>query len=233
MYYGNVLSQEPTRDLIVAVDSSSTPQKFTVSEFNKQVTGYAVGMLESLGLKKGYKVGLWMTGELEHVVLRLAAGLLGVEVVCIDPAVGFEGVKSLIACEGLHALILSPRFAGQDRHGALRKEFHEELASNATGMATGTHGIFPLESKRFRSLKYLVCSSTEYADAVGTLYGVVRMNNLVTYGPCAYCVWAVHVARNQLRVRLQKMLFSHLPTHTRARAHIQTHPLLPQMNMMS
>ena len=105
--------------------------------------------------------------------------------VCIDPALGFEGVKGLIAGEGLHALVLSPRFDGQDRHSALRTEFHEELGPNLSGTATGTHGVFPLESKRFRSLKHLVCTSTNYADAVDTLYGVVRLNNLVIYGPCA------------------------------------------------
>lgn len=186
LYYGSVLTQEPTKDLIVGVDSSSTDQKFTVGDFNKQVVGYAVGMLEGLGLKRGCKVGVWMTGELEHVVVRLAAGLLGVEVVVIDPAVGFEGAKGLVASEGLHALILSPRFASQDRHAALRTQFDHELGPNQDGQLTGTHGIFPLTSKRFRTLKYLVCTSTEFADEAGPLYGVVRFANLPVYGPCEY-----------------------------------------------
>ena len=183
-YYGSVLTQEPTKDAVVSVDSVGQDVRFTVSDFNKQIVGYALGMLEGLGLKRGSKVGLWMTGELEHATLRCAAGLLGIEVVVVDPEVGFAGVKSLIASEGLHALILSPRHGSEDRHGALRAEFAQELKVALEG-TEGTYGYAPLESKRFRTLKHLVCTSLEHDDAVGPLRGVIRLVDMPIYGPCA------------------------------------------------
>ena len=182
LYYGRVLTQEPSKDAVVAVDSAGEDVRFTVSQFNKQVVAYALGMLEGLGLKKGSRVGLWMTGESEHATLRCAAGLLGVEVVVIDPAVSFAGVRAVIAGECLHALVLSPRHGSEDRHGALRAEFAHELAP----IPEGSYGYSALESKRFRSLKHIVCSSLEHDDAVGPLQGVIRMADLPVYGPCAW-----------------------------------------------
>ncbi len=182
-YYGRVLAQEPSKDVLVSVDSQGQDVRLTLTEFNRQVVGYAVGLLEGLGLKRGAKVGLWLGGELEHATLRCAAGLLGVEVVVIDPAVGFAGVRGVIAGEGLHALILSPRHGSEDRRAALRTEFAAELAVALEG-AEGTYGYAPIESKRFRSLKHIVCTSLEHDDAQGPLHGVIRMADLPVYGPC-------------------------------------------------
>ncbi len=58
----------------------------------RQVYAYAQGLLESLGVKKGDKIAVWMTNELEHLVIRYAAALVGTAVVEIDPALGFDAV---------------------------------------------------------------------------------------------------------------------------------------------
>ncbi len=58
----------------------------------RQVYAYAQGLLEGLGVKKGSKIAVWMTDELEHVVLQYAAGLVGATLVEIDPKLGFDAV---------------------------------------------------------------------------------------------------------------------------------------------
>ncbi len=58
----------------------------------RQVYAYALGFLEGLGLKKGEKIAVWMTNELEHVVVNYAAALTGITTIEIDPKIGFDGV---------------------------------------------------------------------------------------------------------------------------------------------
>ena len=170
LYYRTIRdSSLPSRDAVVAPDQDV---KLTLGQYDKQVYGYAVGMLEALSLKKGMSVGTWMTGELEHAVVQWALGMLGVRAVVIDPAVGFEGVRAVVAAERLHALILSPRVGGADRFGALPSEFAPELEPTM-----GEYGYNILEGKRFRSLKHIVCTSVENQGS-----GVVRFKDLVKYG---------------------------------------------------
>ncbi len=53
---------------------------------------YAQGFLEGLGLKKNDKIGVWMTNELEHLVIQYAAGLLGITIIELDPSLKYEAV---------------------------------------------------------------------------------------------------------------------------------------------
>ena len=173
-YYKNIRGAElPSRDHMVA---PSQDLRFTVGEFDKQAYGFAVGMLEGLGLKKGHKIGTWMTGEVEQLVVAYAAGLLGIQVVAIDPRVSFAGVKAVLASESLRTLIMSPRWGSEDRLGALHDEFAEEILPAAEGNPA-IYNIF--RSKRFRALKHIVCTSQEFVE------GVVRFRDLPVYGNSA------------------------------------------------
>lgn len=143
----------------------------TAEQFDRQVYAYALGMLEAWGLKQGHKIGVWCTNELESVVAQYAAALIGIEVIVMDPVLSFAAVKQLINAEGIRALIISPRFGGEDRHTELAKQFKPELEYTALSA-----GYSPLASKRFRSLKYLACTGKEFVD------GVMRFNELPVYG---------------------------------------------------
>lgn len=143
----------------------------TVSQFDRQVYAYAVGMLEAWSLKRGHKVGIWCINEVESAIAQYAAALIGVEAIVIDPAVNFAGVKQLINAEKLRALILSPRYGDEERHEALAKEFEPELEYAKTSA-----GYQPINSKSFRTLRYLACTSAEFVD------GVMRFNELPVYG---------------------------------------------------
>jgi fatty-acyl-CoA synthase len=137
----------------------------------RQVYAYALGLLDGLGLRKGDKVAVWMTDELEHLVVRYAAALVGATAVEIDPRLGMEHVLAILAREECRALFASPRFGGQDRLAELARAFAAELAP-----AVAEGGALPLASKRLRSLKFLVCASAEFAE------GVVRLRDLPVFG---------------------------------------------------
>jgi acyl-CoA synthetase (AMP-forming)/AMP-acid ligase II len=168
-YYKNIReSPIPTKDYVAAFGQDV---KMTAEQFDRQVYAYALGMLEAWGLKQGHKIGVWCTNELESVVAQYAAALIGIEVIVMDPVLSFAAVKQLINTEGIRALIISPRFGGEDRHKELAKQFEPELEYTAFSA-----GYSPLASKRFRSLKYLACTGKEFVD------GVMRFNELPVYG---------------------------------------------------
>lgn len=168
-YYKNVREFDiPTKDFIAAVGQDL---KMTVAQFDRQVYAYSLGMLEAWSLKQGHKIGIWCTNEIESAIAQYAAALIGIEAVVIDPGVGFPGVKELINSEGLRALLLSSRHGSEERHEALSTEFDQELAYTAE-----TRGYSPIASKRFRSLRYLACTSGEFVN------GVMRFNELPVYG---------------------------------------------------
>ena len=168
-YYGHIREAAiPTRDHVVAPGQD---ERFNVSQFDTHVYAYAVGMLEGLGLKRGHRVGIWMTNELESLVIQYAAGLLGIAVVAIDPAVGFQGVLRIVGDEQLRTLIVSPRFGGVDRVPQLVDVFEQEILP-----VTATPGYENFDSKRFRALKQIVCTSREHTD------GITRLRDLPVFG---------------------------------------------------
>jgi acyl-CoA synthetase (AMP-forming)/AMP-acid ligase II len=168
-YYKHVRQFEtPTKDFVLAYGQD---EKFTVEQFDKQVYGYAVGILEGLGVKKGTKVATWMTSELEHLVIQLAAGLIGAEVVVLDPALNFDAVLKVLGTESVRVLFMSPRVGAENRAAKLHEVFAEEL-----DVFNYEWGYEPYNSKRFRSFKYIVQSGSEEVD------GVVNLSDLPVYG---------------------------------------------------
>lgn len=192
-YYKNIREYDiPTKDFVAA---HGQELKMTVEQFDRQVYAYALGMLEAWDLKKGHKVAVWCINELESVVAQYAAALIGIEVIVIDPSLGFEAVKQLINAESIRGLIMSPRYGGEDRHTALETEFAPELEF------THWHaGYAPFTSKRFRSLKFIACTSKEFVD------GVMRFNELPVYGAREYpasLTPPLHSVRGCTRGRLE------------------------------
>jgi hypothetical protein len=115
-----------------------------------------------------------MGSDVEQLVTLYAASLLGVTAVTIAPSVSWEGVEKILVDEGIKALVLAPRNGGEDRFAALPKVFEAELEP-----VTRTPGYRPFASKRFRSLKYVVCTSNEFAD------GILRFKDIPVYGESA------------------------------------------------
>lgn len=173
-YYENIRNFEPpTKDFVVA---TAQDEKFNVSQFDKQVYYYAAGFAEGLGLKKGTKIATWMTNELENVVVQLAATLTGATVVSIDPRLPIEAVLSVMEAEDPRALIVSPRFPGEergDRAALLHSAFYPELERFIEQREK--EGA-PIESKRFPSLRWLIQTGFE------SVPGVQHMQDLAILG---------------------------------------------------
>lgn len=91
----------------------------------------------------------------------------------VDPALDFAAVKQILAAEDVRILILSSRYGAEARGEKLASEFAAELAPFTGGKR---YGYAPLQSKTFRSLKYIVQTSNEPVE------GVVRLVDVPVFG---------------------------------------------------
>jgi acyl-CoA synthetase (AMP-forming)/AMP-acid ligase II len=112
-----------------------------------------------------------MSDEVEHLVVRYAAALIGVTVVEVDPSISSESLLAILKNEECRVLFASPRYAGQNRLEELGKVFATELSP---ALKEGSN--LPIQSKRLRNLKFLVCSSVEFED------GILRFCDLPVFG---------------------------------------------------
>ena len=162
----------PSKDCIVAAGQE---EKMNHAQFDKQVYAYAVGLIDALGVTPGSKVALWMSNDLESAVLQYAAALVGAVSVVIDVRCDFPAVLSVLEKEGVRVLVMAPRHGADNRAARLHEQFPEELAWSKL-----EHGYEPLQSKRFRSLKFIVSTGGEAVD------GVVRLKDIPVYGTGAF-----------------------------------------------
>ena len=168
-YYAAVREFDvPTKDCLTA---PAQDEKFTHGGLDRHVYAYAVGLIDVLGVKAGYKVALWLGNDVESIVLQYACALVGATAVTLDPALPWEAVLRTVGEQGVHALVVPGRVGAESRTQQLTEHFAPELAYFAT-----QSGTEPLRSKRFRSLKYLVSTAGEVPA------GVLRMRDVPVYG---------------------------------------------------
>ncbi len=132
---------------------------------------YARGLLESFGLKQGSVLAALVVGDLEALVLQYAAAMLGARLVLIDPKTSVEAALAVANAEGAKVLFFSPRVGSEDRTAAVKAALAPELQPLAAHA-----GYQPFASKRFRSLKYVVTTGTEFDD------NIMRFKDIPVYG---------------------------------------------------
>lgn len=172
-YYKAVREFEsPTKDCLAA---PAQDEKFTHEVFDRHVYGYAVGLIDALGIKAGSKIGIWLGNEVESLVLQYAAALAGAVAVPIDPALSLDAVVKIVGEEGLRVLVVPGRYGSENRTAKVAEAFAPEL--DVFKFSGGTE---PISSKRFRELKWIVSTTTGEAPE-----GVVRLKDVPVYGNSA------------------------------------------------
>ena len=169
-----------------------------------------------------------------QLAVASAAALTGATVVAIDARLPWDALFTILAAEAPRALIMSPRGpplngeAGEDRAAALAERFAPELARFTGG---AVWGYDPLESKRFRALKYIV--QTGFDDVPG----VVQLADLASVGSGASqaarlrarcCVAARAAVCAWRALSHNRLCRSAAPLSSSLRASHPTHPRLPR-----
>ncbi|PTX54162.1 fatty-acyl-CoA synthase [Litoreibacter ponti] len=93
--------------------------RWSYAEFARQVDRLAAG-LASLGLEKGYRVGIWSPNRVEWLLTQFATARIGAILVCINPAYRQSELDYALNKVGCAALITAQSFKSSDYIAMIR-----------------------------------------------------------------------------------------------------------------
>jgi fatty-acyl-CoA synthase len=100
----------PDRDAII---DHHAGRRLSYREFNAEVDGLALGLLEA-GLVKGDRVGIWSPNRAEWTITQYATAKLGLILVNINPAYRTHELEFVLNQAGIRLLVAAPGFKSSD-----------------------------------------------------------------------------------------------------------------------
>ena len=108
--FDEIASKYPEREAIVSIHQNI---RFTYDELAKEVNTLAKALISS-GFKKGERVGIWSSNNLEWLLTQYAAAKAGVILVTINPAYRSHELDYVLGQSGCKGLILQNQFKTSD-----------------------------------------------------------------------------------------------------------------------
>jgi len=108
--FDEIASKYPKREAIVSIHQNI---RFTYDELAKEVNTLAKALISS-GFKKGERVGIWSSNNLEWLLTQYAAAKAGVILVTINPAYRSHELDYVLGQSGCKGLILQNQFKTSD-----------------------------------------------------------------------------------------------------------------------
>ncbi|OLQ72317.1 AMP-binding protein [Photobacterium proteolyticum] len=109
-HFSDIVSCYPEREAVVAVAQN---RRLSYGELDKEITKLAKGLLGA-GFKKGERVGVWATDNLEWLLLQIATARIGVVLVNINPAYRQRELAYALQCSEVQGLFVIPSFRDSD-----------------------------------------------------------------------------------------------------------------------
>ena len=108
--FDEIASKYPKREAIVSIHQNI---RFTYDELAKEVNTLAKALISS-GFKKGERVGIWSSNNVEWLLTQYAAAKVGVILVTINPAYRSHELDYVLGQSGCKGLILQNQFKTSD-----------------------------------------------------------------------------------------------------------------------
>ena len=108
--FDEIASKYPEREAIVSIHQDI---RFTYDELAKEVNTLAKALISS-GFKKGERVGIWSSNNVEWLLTQYAAAKVGVILVTINPAYRSHELDYVLGQSGCKGLILQNQFKTSD-----------------------------------------------------------------------------------------------------------------------
>ncbi len=154
-----------------AVVSLPQQRRLTYAELGGSIDQLANGLV-SIGFKRGDRVGIWSTNNIEWLLVQMATARIGVILVNINPAYRPRELEFALQQSKLQALFVIPRFRSSDYVGMLL-ELIPELRDKGP----------EIESKAFPDLKrIIVYDPVNSAGTESPAPGFTRWQDLMTAG---------------------------------------------------
>ncbi len=127
-------------------------QGFDYREYLENVHRYAKG-LHAIGVRRGDRVGIWMTNRPEWCYARYAIYKIGAVMVPISTRFRVDDLDYILGQSDTSVLIMEPTFLGKIDSAGMLNQLCPELAGSRPG---------ELSSKRLPMLKCVICASGSF-----------------------------------------------------------------------
>ena len=106
-HFLSIVEKYPKQEAII-----SLPQKkhLTYQQFSAAIDELARGLM-GLGFKRGDRIGIWSTNNIEWLLLQMATARMGVILVNINPAYRINELEYALKCSEVNGLLAIPQFA--------------------------------------------------------------------------------------------------------------------------
>jgi fatty-acyl-CoA synthase len=140
-HFLSIVEKYPKQEAII-----SLPQKkhLTYQQFSAAIDELARGLM-GLGFKRGDRIGIWSTNNIEWLLLQMATARMGVILVNINPAYRINELEYALKCSEVNGLLAIPQFRSSHYTGMLQELLPQLNADSRV-----------LESKAFPQLHRVV-----------------------------------------------------------------------------
>ena len=141
-HFSNIVKNFPDKEAIISLPQN---RRLTYAKLKNEVDILARGLL-GLGFKKGERIGIWSTNNIEWLILQMATAQIGVLLVNINPAYRPLELGYALQQSEVNGLFLIPKFRSSD-YVSMLTEMIPELKA---------HKPDNLSSQDFNFLKRIV-----------------------------------------------------------------------------
>ena len=126
-FFLSIVKQFPEQEAVVSLPQQ---RRLTYKAFSEATDELARGLL-GLGFKRGDRIGVWSTNNIEWLLVQMATARIGAILVNINPAYRPKELAYALKRSEVQGLFVIPRFKNSDYVGMLQ-ELIPELQGNNT-----------------------------------------------------------------------------------------------------
>ncbi|WP_455202271.1 AMP-binding protein, partial [Kaarinaea lacus] len=169
-HFASIVAQFPNREAVVSLPQE---ERLSYRQFSDSVDELARGLL-GIGFKKGDRIGIWSTNNIEWLLLQMATARIGAILVNINPAYRPRELAYALQRSEVEGLFVIPSFRSSDYISMLVElipELKESLPSE-------------LQSKAFPALRRVVVFEPSYIEHTLRPYsGFTLWKEVIEFAP--------------------------------------------------
>ena len=112
-----IVEKYPAQEAVVSLPQQ---RRLTYQQFSAAIDQLARGLL-GLGFRRGDRIGIWSTNNIEWLLLQMATARIGIILVNINPAYQVKELEYALQRSEVNGLFTIPRFRSSDYVGMLQK----------------------------------------------------------------------------------------------------------------
>ena len=130
-HFFSIIGKYPAREAVVSLPQQ---RSLTYQHFSAAVDELARGLM-GLAFKRGDRIGVWSTNNIEWLLLQMATARIGIILVNINPAYRVKELQYALQCSEVNGLFATLRFRSSD-YARMLLELLPELNANNTELAS-------------------------------------------------------------------------------------------------